>query len=178
MRLALQGDIAGHESKKASLEKEAAYQMEEVEKHTIKRGEVLVEKNDVEQRLAVIAKLETIVKRDFRGYLLQDIIVYINQQAKKYSKTVFGTELVDFSLDGNNIAISYNGKSYESLSGGERQKVDIIIQFSIRDVLCAYTGFHTNIIVLDEIFDNLDEVGSHQVIDLISNMFSLKKIIA
>jgi energy-coupling factor transporter ATP-binding protein EcfA2 len=54
----------------------------------------------------------------------------------------------------------------------ERQKVDIIVQFAIRDVLCAYTNFHTNIIVLDEIFDNLDEIGSRRVIDLISHQLT------
>jgi DNA repair exonuclease SbcCD ATPase subunit len=130
------------------------------------------QKADTEQRLAVMTKFETIAKRDFRGYLLQDIIVYINNRAKNYCKCIFGTELIDFSLDGNNISITYNGKSYESLSGGERQKLDIIIQFSLRDMLCAYTGFHTNIIVLDEIFDNLDELGSNMVIELISKHLS------
>ena len=130
------------------------------------------EETSINQHIAVINKFETIIKRDFRGYLLQDIIVYIDKRAKEYSKVIFGTELIDFALDGNNISISYNGKSYEALSGGERQKVDIIVQFAIRDVLCAYTNFHTNIIVLDEIFDNLDEVGSRRVIDLISHQLT------
>jgi DNA repair exonuclease SbcCD ATPase subunit len=130
------------------------------------------EETSINQHIAVINKFETIIKRDFRGYLLQDIIVYIDKRAKEYSKVIFGTELIDFALDGNNISISYNGKSYEALSGGERQKVDIIVQFAIRDVLCAYTNFHTNIIVLDEIFDNLDEIGSRRVIDLISHQLT------
>lgn len=126
----------------------------------------------IKERLSIISKFETVIKRDFRGYLLQDIIVYIDKRAKLYCKDVFDTELVDFVLDGNNISITYSGKPYEALSGGERQKVDLIIQFAIRDMLCAYTGFTTNIIALDEIFDNLDDVGSTRVIDLISNKLS------
>lgn len=130
------------------------------------------EEINVQQHIAIVNKFETIIKRDFRGYLLQDIIVYIDKRAKEYCKTIFNTDLIEFTLDGNNISITYNGKSYEALSGGERQKVDIIVQFAIRDVLCAYTNFHTNIIVLDEIFDNLDDTGSKQVIDLISHQLT------
>jgi DNA repair exonuclease SbcCD ATPase subunit len=154
----LVADIKKHEDKLVELE--AQYKKLEEEEISIN------------QHIAVVNKFETIIKRDFRGYLLQDIIVYIDKRAKEYSKTIFGTDLINFSLDGNNISITYNNKSYEALSGGERQKVDIIVQFAIRDVLCAYTGFHTNIIVLDEIFDNLDDVGSRRVIDLISHQLT------
>ena len=128
-----------------------------------------MERDALDARMKIVTKFETIAKRDFRGYLLQDIIVYINQRSKEYCKQVFGTEIIDFSLDGNAISISYNGKQYEALSGGERQKLDIIIQLAIRDVLCAYTNFSTNIIVLDEIFDNLDDIGSGNIVELISN---------
>lgn len=135
------------------------------------KSQVVVEES-IKERLTIISKFETVIKRDFRGYLLQDIIVYIDKRAKLYCKDIFDTELIDFALEGNNISITYSGKPYEALSGGERQKVDLIIQFAIRDMLCAYTGFSTNIIALDEIFDNLDDVGSTRVIDLISNKLS------
>ena len=153
--------------------------LDEIKKHEDKIVELEAqykkfeeEEVNVQQHIAVVTKFETIIKRDFRGYLLQDIIVYIDKRAKEYCKTIFNTDLIEFTLDGNNISITYNGKSYEALSGGERQKVDIIVQFAIRDVLCAYTNFHTNIIVLDEIFDNLDDTGSKQVIDLISHQLT------
>ena len=126
------------------------------------------EKDNISLRLGIINKFSTIVTRDFRGYLLSSIIDFIDTTAKRYCKHVFDTELIEFTLDGNNISITYNGKEYEALSGGERQKVDLIIQFSIRDMLCKHTNFSTNIIALDEIFDNLDELGCSKVIDLIS----------
>lgn len=151
----------------------------EIEKHNknlieydLQQRKLEEEEINVQQHIAIVNKFETIIKRDFRGYLLQDIIVYIDKRSKEYCKTIFNTDLIEFALDGNNISITYNGKSYEALSGGERQKVDIIVQFAIRDVLCAYTNFHTNIIVLDEIFDNLDDTGSKQVIDLISHQLT------
>lgn len=126
------------------------------------------ERDDYQLRLGVINKFNTIVSRDFRGYLLSSIIDFIDSKAKMYCHDIFETSLIEFKLDGNNISITYDGKEYESLSGGEKQKVDLIIQFSIRDMLCSYIGFSTNILALDEIFDNLDEVGCSKVINLIS----------
>jgi DNA repair exonuclease SbcCD ATPase subunit len=67
-------------------------------------------------------------------------------------------------------------KDYENLSGGERQKVDLIIQFSIRDMLCSQLNFSSNILVLDEIFDNLDMIGCEKLINVISNMNDIKNI--
>ena len=72
-------------------------------------------------------------------------------------------------LDGNNIFIGYCNKAYEVLSGGEKQKVDLIVQFAIRDMMSQFLNFTSNIIVLDEIFDNLDYIGCQRVLDLISN---------
>ena len=127
------------------------------------------EESNINDRLSIINKFNTVVTRDFRGYLLQNFIKFIDDKAKEYCQDIFGTTLIEFKLDGNNISISYNDKQYEALSGGERQKVDLIIQFSIRDMLCKYTNFSTNLLVLDEIFDNLDDLGSQKIIDLISN---------
>lgn len=107
--------------------------------------------------------------RDFRGYLLSNVINYINSKAKEYCKDVFSTELLDFELSGNNILISYNKRDYENLSGGERQKIDLIVQFAIRDMLCKFLNFSSNIIILDELFDNLDSFGCQKILDLISS---------
>ena len=121
-----------------------------------------------ESKLDIINKFNTFISRDFRGYLLNSVIDFINKRAKDYSNCIFSTDKIDFSLDGNNINISYCGKQYENLSGGERQKVDLIIQFSIRDMLCKFLNFSCNILIVDEIFDNLDSIGCQKVVNLIS----------
>lgn len=168
----IESTLAIYDVQKKTLEDELdSLRIEKQRLEEQQNSQVVVE-DSIKERLTIISKFETVIKRDFRGYLLQDIIVYIDKRAKLYCKDVFDTELIDFLLDGNNISITYSGKPYEALSGGERQKVDLIIQFAIRDMLCAYTGFSTNIIALDEIFDNLDDVGSTRVIDLISNKLS------
>ncbi len=129
-----------------------------------------------QMHIDVINKFETSLKRDFRGYLLTSIIDFISRRTKEYCKMIFDTDSIDFSLNGNNIDISYLGKAYENLSGGEKQKIDLIIQFSIRDMLCGYLGFTSNILVLDEVFDGLDMIGCQRVLDVISNLNDIKNI--
>ena len=125
-------------------------------------------KDNLTEHLNVNNKMSTILKRDFRGYLLTNVIDFISVQAKKYSMDLFGTDKLDFYLDGNNIAITYDKKDYEVLSGGEKQKVDVIIQLAIRDMLCKFLNFSSNILVLDEITDSLDITGSQKMFNLIS----------
>ena len=128
-----------------------------------------IEKDNSNNHLDIINKMLNVISRDFRGYLLSNIIEYINIRAKLYSKDIFLTDKIDFKLDGNNIFIGYCNKAYEVLSGGEKQKVDLIVQFAIRDMMSQFLNFTSNIIVLDEIFDNLDYIGCQRVLDLISN---------
>lgn len=128
------------------------------------------------EHLDAINQMNTIVKRDFRGYLLSGVITYMDQAAKRYAKQVFGIESVDFTLEGNNINITYNKKPYENLSGGEKQKVDIIIQFALKDMLSSYLNVYCNILVLDEIFDNLDVVGCQKVLNLVSSLEDVSSI--
>ena len=122
----------------------------------------------VAQHLEVVNKMITIATRDFRGHLLTNVISYIDKKAKEYALDVFGTDKISFALNGNNIDISYDEKTYESLSGGEKQRVDIIVQFALRDMLCQFNSFYCNVLVLDELFDNLDAVGCDNILNLIT----------
>lgn len=119
--------------------------------------------------LSVLQKFDTVLKRDFRGILLKNVVEYIDDAVKNYGSYIFDSASLSFALDSNNISVKLNNKEYEMLSGGEKQKVDIIVQFALRDMLCNYLGFDCNILVLDEVFDNLDSVGCDKVIQLITN---------
>ena len=126
------------------------------------------ELDSINKHIDVIKKFDNILSRTFRGVLLTGIIDYISKRAKEYCSDIFKTDKIEFSLNGNDLNISYDGKMYEDLSGGEKQKVDLIIQFSLRDMLCKYLDFSCNILVLDEITDNLDLVGCDRIIDMIT----------
>ena len=129
-------------------------------------------KEDIEKNLSAhidaINKMNTLIKRDFRGILLQDIIAYIDAKMKEYASKIFNTNEISLALDGNNIDITFCGKDFENLSGGEMQRVDVIVQFAIRDLLCKYLNFSSNILVLDEITDALDSVSCDRVLNFIT----------
>lgn len=127
-----------------------------------------VELINKQEHLAVINKMESLVKRDFRTFLLSNVIEYLNNKCQEYSQVVFNTTELVISQDKNNISIKYAGKEYETLSGGEKQKIDVIIQLAIRDMLRTYLDFSSNILVLDEITDSLDIVGASNVLNLIT----------
>lgn len=124
---------------------------------------------ELTSRMSIINKIFSALNKEFRGYLLTNVIDYINNISKKYCQQVFNNDKLDFKLDGNNISISYCGKEYENLSGGEKQKIDIIIQFAIRNMLTKYLNFSSNILVLDEITDFLDNQGIDSILTLITN---------
>jgi DNA repair exonuclease SbcCD ATPase subunit len=142
--------------------------LEKLESLQVKIGEETKDKEEVIKHIDVINKMNTLVRRDFRGFLLSSVIDFIDKKAKEYAKEVFGTSELDFKLEGNNIDISYCGKAFENLSGGEKQRVDLIIQFAVRDMMSQYLSFTSNILVLDEIFDSLDIMGTTNVLNLIS----------
>lgn len=124
-------------------------------------------KVEFQAHLAVVKKMDSLVKRDFRGYLLTNIINYIDKKAKDYSETVFGTRDLNVYLDGNALDISYGGKMFDNLSGGEKQRVDLILQFAIREMLNVYLNSSANILVLDEITDFLDKTSATAIMKLI-----------
>ena len=123
---------------------------------------------DKRKHLDVVGKMHTLIKRDFRGCLLSGVISYINGKAKEYCMTVFGHDSIGLQLNGNNIDICFCGKNYENLSGGEKTKIDIIIQFALKKMIETFCRFSSNVLVLDEITDYLDQVGCDSVFKLIS----------
>lgn len=155
------------DSHTASMQKELTNLEAEVARLTNLIAITSISKEDFEQRLSVVKKMDLLIRRDFRGYLLANIIAYIDNKAKEYCSTVFGTKELSLSLNGNALDITYCGKQFDGLSGGEKQRVDLILQLAIRDLLNAYLGLSANILVLDEITDFLDKKSCHSVMTLL-----------
>lgn len=167
----LQEELKTHANKVEKCQKEIKEVEEKVRELTAGLEFDGQEEETLTARLAVHSKFETALKRDFRGILLQNCISYIDGKAKEYCEKIFHTDLINFSLDGNNVSITYCGKEYESMSGGEKQKIDLIIQFAIRDMLCKYLNFSCNLLVLDELTDSMDAIGCKNAIDFIASEF-------
>lgn len=145
---------------------------EDLTKSENEAGALESELEELNERWSIIRSFSTALSRDFRGVLLSGLIDYLNNKLKEFSNVVFNSDSVLFALDGNNISIKCNSKEYESLSSGERQKIDVMVQFALRDMLCNYLGFSCNMLVLDEVFDGLDSRGCEKIIDLMSECLS------
>ena len=130
----------------------------------------------IKEHLNIVQQMITLSKREFRGILLLNIIEYINKKVKQYSYEVFGTDKLNFELDENSIDIAYCDKPYENLSGGEKQKIDVIVQLALRDILSKQLNIHSNLLVCDEIFDNLDSQGCSKIMNLISNLNDIDSV--
>lgn len=139
-----------------------------IEKATTTIAEADAAREELAEHCKLVKKMDGLSKRDFRGFLLSNIISYINKKAKDYCEVVFNTRDLEVALDGNDLNISYCGKMFDNLSGGEKQRVDLILQFTIRNMLTAYLNFNSNILVLDEITDFLDKKSCTAILELIT----------
>ena len=124
--------------------------------------------NETSLRLVAVQKMKSYTKRDFRGFLLRNVISYLSNIVDKYSQIVYNNKQLQIKLDGNNLIVSYGDLMYEQLSGGERQKIDIIVQLALKQMLSSLYGYSCNICCMDEIFDNLDSIGCEKILELIS----------
>ena len=124
----------------------------------------------IKQKIDIDNKIDIALKRDFRGYLLTNVIDFINSKVNYYCKYFIENGDIKFTQSGNAINVIFNDKDYECLSGGERQKIDIIIQLALRDMMCTFMNFSSNILVLDEITDFMDNQGSNKLINTISSL--------
>lgn len=158
--------------RRKNLEKELSSIEKSIEESNNKREENNKRIEDIKARQAIVAKMNTIVTRDFRGVLLGNVIDYLDRRAKTFCVSIFGNDSIKVYQEGNNLNISFGNKLYESLSGGEQKKIDIIIQFAIRDLLCNYMNFSCNFLAIDEIFDSLDMIGCQKVVEFITSELS------
>lgn len=158
-----------YNQEKESLEKNIKDLQEKLEDISKQLTVAQTKKELIESHLETINKMNTIIKRDFRGLLLKSVIDYIEKKSKEYASKIFNTDDMRFTLDGNDINIAFCGKDYENLSGGEKQRVDLLIQFAIKDFMCNYLQFSSNILVLDEITDALDAESCDKVINFITD---------
>lgn len=69
-----------------------------------------------------------------------------------------------------NVSASFRngGGSYDKNSGGERRRVDLALLFALGDLGASKSRSGIQLRLLDEPFDDLDSIGSEQVVDLLN----------
>ena len=115
-----------------------------------------------------------------RSIVLDNITPYLNEQANKYLAILAGStiqinlttqkENKDGSISDKFEVEVYNasgGSDYKSASAGERKRIDLAISFALQDLVIKQNNTSVNLLMLDEVFENLDEVANENVITLL-----------
>lgn len=93
---------------------------------------------------------------------LDSLEVTVNTQ-KRLASGEFRDKF-DIEIGGTNC-----GSSYESLSGGEKQKVNFCLSLAFNQLVRQIMPGRLNFIVLDECMEGLDDMGVDRVYEIISN---------
>lgn len=113
-------------------------------------------------------------KGELRPYLLNRDIENLNTYMQRYIHSFFKNTEVTLRLNGASIEIDINSlgirKSVSKLSGGEKKRLDLAIQFALYDLLQSTSQISFNILCLDEIEAQLDLLGCQQLIGIIEDL--------
>jgi DNA repair exonuclease SbcCD ATPase subunit len=134
--------------------------------------------NDTFENLST--KKETVSYHDFAYSLLKDsgvkskiikkYLPLINQQINRYLQMM--DFYINFTLDEefNETVQSpiHEDFSYSSFSEGEKQRIDLALLFTWREVAKFKNSTNTNLLIMDEIFDSsLDGYGTEEFLKII-----------
>lgn len=111
-----------------------------------------------------------LVTKEFRTYLLQNSITFLNNLLKVYSRELFSNENDLIYIEGNDtkLDIKLGDATYESLSGGEKTRVNIALLLAQKALASTIGNINCNMIILDEVLGYCDSYAECRVIDLIT----------
>lgn len=107
-----------------------------------------------------------------KAYIFKAMLDQLNQYTAKYGAKL-GCSM-RFSLDLTKVSAPFStictlgdkvNKDYKEFSGGEKQRLDIVLMFAMHDLLSSNTDI--NVLIMDEVFEGLDEQGESDVFELI-----------
>lgn len=99
--------------------------------------------------------------------ILSDAIDYINTRLSTYSSILLDKDYRLNFLKGKISLVDNKGASYQSLSNGEKRRLDIALQFSLHDYVHTYCGLKLDCCFIDEILDTLDDVGVDNIFEVL-----------
>ena len=125
------------------------------------------ENNECEE---VIKNSIQLVTKEFRTYLLQNSLQYLNKLLNIYSSELFSNskDVITINGDDAKLDIKLGDATYESLSGGEKTRVNIALLLAQKSLASIIGNISCNIIILDEILGYCDSQAENNVIDLIT----------
>lgn len=100
--------------------------------------------------------------------ILEEAVSYINERIKAYTDILLDKTYQIELNKGKLSLVDSKGSTYQSLSNGEKRRLDIAIQFSLHDYTHIYCGIGTNLLFIDEVLDTLDATGVNNIIEVLN----------
>lgn len=160
-------------------ELKAEYQAE-VDKHV----ELIKKRHGVEMAVSTYSDtgVKTRVMDLTAPFLNERIDEYLNMLSGGTIKVVLSTQK-QLTTGGKSDKIDllvengFGADSYEGLSAGEKRRVDISISLALQDLVMTKAELATNLLIYDEVFESLDEVGCENVIALLQQRLNVAESI-
>lgn len=99
--------------------------------------------------------------------ILRDVVDYIDQRLQVYND-LLQDKVFHITFCKGKIVLESESLSYQSLSSGEKKRLDISIQFALHDYVYTHCGIGFDTIFIDEILDSLDSVGVSNIIEVLN----------
>ena len=142
------------------------------QRYKSKISELEKSKNDSNSFIGTISHCGSMISKNFRNYLLNDAIEFMNNRLRIYSEMLYSNEedVIYLKSESSKINIYLNDSLFDSLSGGEGRKIDIALSMAQRDLALHVSGFSSNVFIMDEVMDYLDDKSISSVSSVISSV--------
>jgi DNA repair exonuclease SbcCD ATPase subunit len=130
--------------------------------------------------------VEGLANNKLKSYIMDSIIPFINERANHYALFLTGGAFtIDISTQTKlksgelrdkfavNI-LSNSGADYELSSGGERKRIDVCILLALQDLVGSRANQPLQLLIIDEVSENLDDVGTERMLELLNNITKQK----
>ena len=161
-------------SKLPELQEELSQKAEKL--NAAKREEKKVSKGlkEIEDRMEVYQfwLKDVFAVNGLKAYIFKAVLDELNQYTEQYGNKLGCS--IRFSLDLEKTSAPFSAictlgnmvnKDYKEFSGGQKQRLDIVLMFAMHDLLSSSVDM--NILIMDEVFEGLDEHGESDVFELI-----------
>lgn len=139
-----------------------------------KQKELDIELNKTNNNIGIVTKIQKYFNTTFIQNLQQAFIKEIEQYLNLYCYDVFSA---NYTIDCNNSFNLYIGdKPYSYFSGGERQRIDLLLTFAIKVAISNLTNKSTNLIVFDESLSGSDADAYYKSTEILENLASSAEI--
>jgi DNA repair exonuclease SbcCD ATPase subunit len=173
--------ISGHQRQIRDFESEIQTITEQLKNRTSENNKLEHLREDLQKTFEDLSSKKDLIQyHDFSYNLLKDsgvkskiikkYLPLINQQVNRYLQMM--DFYINFTLDEefNETVKSpiYEDFTYSSFSEGEKQRIDLALLFTWREVAKFKNSTNTNLLIMDEIFDSsLDGYGTEEFLKII-----------